>query len=138
MWLTHWRPSVNAAERSTLSRRLYLYGSLLGSVLALLASGAMLLYRLLGLVLTTSQSDSGAAVVDIGRAVSVMVVALVLGLYHWRVLRSDAALRPAVTAEEGEKAEAFNLEISGASEADIRRALSELPGGASYKIVRKA
>src|SRR5439155_1015236 len=36
MWLTHWRQSPEPAERYTLSRRLYLYATLLGSVLAVL------------------------------------------------------------------------------------------------------
>ena len=134
MWLTHWRAAPGLRERFTLSRRLYLYAALLGSVLALLISGAVLLYRLLGLVLSTSDASSGAAVVDAGRSTSVILVAVALGLYHWRLLRADGAARPAATPPPSHPARRFLVAISGASEEQIRGLLGGLPGGASYSL----
>jgi len=134
MWLTHWKASPELRERFTLSRRLYLYAALLGSVLALLISGAILLYRVLGLILSTSDATSGAAVVDAGRSASVILVALSLGLYHWRLLRADSAARPALVSEPAPANSRFTLAIDGANEEQIRRLLGGLPGGATYSL----
>ena len=144
MWLTHWRQSPALEERHTLSRRLYLYATLLSSVLAALISGAIFVYRLLALVLGTSDAASGAPVVDMGRAMSVILVAAAIGLYHWRVLRSDSAARPAVASvpgvpspvPRGGQGGGMVVTISGATEEQIRQALSKLPEGANYTIQR--
>jgi hypothetical protein len=137
MWLTHWRPAPDAVERHTLSRRLYLYAALLGSVLAILVSGATLIYRLLAIVLAATGSDSSAAVVDIGRAASVIIVAAGLGWYHWRIVRTDAGVRPVAPAEPVSAPPRFTVEIQGASEEEIRRALGGLPGEARVSIQRE-
>src|SRR6202011_6364803 len=126
MWLTHWRPSPDAAERYTLSRRLYLYAALLVSVLAVLISGAIFVYRLLALVLGTTDASGGAPVIDMGRAASVILVAAAIGLYHWRALRSDSAARPVVILQPLAGAE-IEVAITGATEQQIRRALADLP-----------
>jgi len=136
MWMLHWRPSPPAVERQALSRRLYLYASLLGSVLALLASGATLVYRLLGILLNASTAASGAAVVDIGRATSVIAVAAALGLYHWRVLGRDGAARPAEAPDLPSQPAAISIEVRGAAEEQVRRLLQGLPDGATYSIRR--
>jgi hypothetical protein len=140
MWLTHWRQSPAPAERYTLSRRLYLYATLLGSVLAVLISGAILVYRLLALVLGTSDAGGGAPLIDMGRAFSVILVAAAIGLYHWRALRSDSAARPATQipsplAGEGQGG-GLTITIKGATEQEIRKALANLPDGASFTIRR--
>ena len=139
MWITHWRAAPPAPERHTLSRRLYLYAALLASVLALLISAATLVYRLLGIILKTSSASSGAAVVDLGRAASVIVVAAAFGLYHWRVLRKDGAARPAPAPlpPADAEVEAFAIEVRGANEAELRRALGGLPPTATYTITRR-
>jgi len=134
MWLGHWRASPAADERYTLSRRLYLYASLLGSVLAALIAGAVFVYRLLALVLGTSDAAAGAPLVDMGKAASVIVVAAVIGLYHWRTLRTDSATRPAPAARPAVIDRDVRLIITGASEDDVRRLLGGLPEGASYSI----
>ena len=145
MWFTHWRQSPDLAERYTLSRRLYLYATLLGSVLAALISGAIFVYRLLALLLRTSDAIGGAPVIDMGRAMSVVLVAAAIGLYHWRVLRADSAARPAASpsgiplpigipsplvGQDG----GLIITITGATELQIRQAMSKLPDGANYTI----
>jgi Domain of unknown function (DUF5671) len=144
MWFTHWRQSPALDERHTLSRRLYLYATLLGSVLAALISGAIFVYRLLALVLGTSDAASGAPVIDMGRAMSVILVAAAIGLYHWRVLRSDSAARPAIAlvpgvpspVPRGGQGGGVVVIITGATEEQVREALSKLPDGANYTIQR--
>ena len=141
MWVTHWRQSPELAERYTLSRRLYLYATLLGAVLAALIGGAIFVYRLLALVLGTSDASTGGPVIDMGRALSVTLVAAAIGLYHWRVLRSDGAARPAPLAAVtpspvygGGQGGSLVVTITGATEQQIRQALSKLPDGANYNI----
>ena len=134
MWLGHWRASPAADERYTLSRRLYLYASLLGSVLAALIGGAVFVYRLLALVLGTSDAAAGAPLVDMGKAASVIAVAAALGLYHWHALRSDSATRPVPVPRRAVIDRDVHLIITGASEAEVRRLLGGLPEGASYSI----
>ena len=134
MWLSHWRASPAADERYTLSRRLYVYASLLGSVLAALIAGAVFVYRLLALVLGTSDAAAGAPLVDMGKAASVIVVAAVIGLYHWRALRSDSASRPAAAPRPVVLDRNIQLTISGANEDEVRRLLAGLPPGARYSI----
>jgi Domain of unknown function (DUF5671) len=139
MWLTHWHQSAALAERFTLSRRLYLYATLLGSVLAVLIGGAIFVYRFLALVLGTTDSGGNAPLVDMGHALSVILVAVAVGLYHWRVLRSDSAARvpsplgesPSPLVGEGP---GYQITIIGATEEDIRRALRDLPDSASFTI----
>jgi hypothetical protein len=135
MWLTHWRQSPGPAERYALSRRLYLYATLLGSVLAVLISGAILVYRLLALVLGTTETGGTPPLIDIGRAFSVILVAAAIGLYHWRALRSDSAARPVVVSQPLTGSE-IQVAIKGATEQEIRKALADLPDGASFTIRR--
>ncbi len=144
MWLTRWHQSPEAAERYTLSRRLYLYATLLGSVLGVLISGAIFVYRLLALLLGTSDAAGGAPVIDMGRAMSVILVAAAIGLYHWRVLRADSAARPAIAPVSavpspvggGGQGGGMVVTITGATEQQIRQSLSKLPDGATYTIQR--
>jgi len=80
-----------------------------------------------------------------GRAMSVVLVAAAIGLYHWRVLRADSAARPAASpsgiplptgipsplvGQDG----GLIITITGATELQIRQAMSKLPDGANYTI----
>ncbi|MEA2639117.1 MAG: hypothetical protein QOF51_511 [Chloroflexota bacterium] len=135
IWLLHWRPAPALGERLALSRRLYVFAALLGSVLATLGSGVYLASQLLNLALAVG-GDRQA--VEIGHALSVLLVALAIAAYHTQVLRRDNAQR---AAEESQTVEAVPapaltatpaatpivVEIVGASEAEVRAALSTLP-----------
>jgi hypothetical protein len=140
MWLTHWRPAPALTERFTLSRRLYVYATLLGSVLALLIAGAWLVYHLIGLLLGTSDATSGAAIVDIGRSVAVILVAGALAFYHWRILQLDSAARPTTAQTPTEpdiavsQAQTIQVTVTGATEQQIREALKSLPPGSRYSL----
>jgi hypothetical protein len=82
-----------------------------------------------------------------GRAMSVILVAAAIGLYHWRVLRADSAARPAPSpsgipflegipsplAGEGQGG-GLTITITGATQEQIKQALSKLPDGANYTI----
>jgi len=95
VWLAHWRHAPWPGDRQSLSRRLYVWAALLVSVLAVLGSGIALLNVVLQQVFSASPRLDSTANLDFGHYLAVLVVAVIIGVYHWRVLRADAASRPA-------------------------------------------
>jgi hypothetical protein len=156
VWVAHWRPTPWATDRQSLSRRLYVWAALLASVLVILAAGVGMLNALLQQVFSAHPSLNATSNLDFGHYLAVIVVAAVVGVYHWRVLRADAAARPpkiavvpapaaAVvaapapepihTAEASDvHARRYVLSVSDATEDDVHQALANLPPHASYKL----
>ncbi|MCY4448383.1 MAG: DUF5671 domain-containing protein [Chloroflexi bacterium] len=97
LWGWHWPRLQSAAhsdadERASLSRRAYLFTVFGVSVAAGLISLITLLYGVLEAVLNNELST---AVLDGGKwALGVAVTAAVVSVYHWLVLREDAAAAP--------------------------------------------
>lgn len=89
VWPLHWRAvPADASERRSLARRLYVYLSVIGAALTLVGCGAVVLYRVFGLVL-------GGAVpadvkIDLAHALALAIVAGLIAAYHVRALRADA------------------------------------------------
>lgn len=141
VWLAHWRRDVPGAERHTLSRRLYIYAALLGSVLTLLGGTGFFVYRLLSLVLGTSDASSATAGLELGEAFSVMLVAAAVGFYHWRILQADGRERVAAPPRDFElilsQGPPLHVEIRGATEEQVRQILSGLPEGATYSLAKE-
>jgi uncharacterized protein DUF5671 len=158
VWVAHWRDAPWPGDRQSLSRRLYVWAALLASVLAALGSGIALLYVVLQQVFSTNPRLNTVDNLDFGHYLAVLVVALVVGFYHWRVLRADAAARPArhetapapaapaaaapaiatstydsspapVAAPAGMR---FILSVVDATEDDVHQVLAGLPPAASY------
>jgi uncharacterized protein len=98
VWLAHWRPAPAAPERRALSRRLYVYGALLSSVLALLGGGIGLVYAVFQQVFSVQPRLNDKSNLDFGHYLGVILVAAALGIYHRRVLVRDAASRAAAIA----------------------------------------
>jgi uncharacterized protein len=94
VWLAHWRQAPATEERQSLSRRLYLWAALLGSVLAALGYGVALVYSVLQQLLQQNPRLNDLSNLDWGHYLAALFVALVVGLYHWRVMRADARARP--------------------------------------------
>lgn len=164
VWLAHWRHAPWPGDRQSLSRRLYVWAALLVSVLAVLVSAIGLLNVVLQQVFSASPHLNDPNNLDFGHYLAVLVVAVLIGVYHWRVLRADAALRPAkhevaatpvgatVAAMAGEpvtttpaapvaasqssaQGKRYVLSVMDASEDDIHQALSSLPPAASYRLI---
>ena len=101
LWGWHWprllqAGRANADERTSLSRRAYLFTVFGVSVGAGLISLITLLYGVLEAALNNELST---AVLDGGKwALGVAVTAAAVSVYHWLVLREDAAAAP--TTEE--------------------------------------
>lgn len=163
VWLAHWRHAPWPGDRQSLSRRLYVWAALLVSVLAVLGSGIALLNVVLQQVFSASPRLDSTANLDFGHYLAVLVVAAFVGVYHWRVLRADAASRPAkhevepppaisvaTLAADSTVAPApaistspsspphgrrYVLSVMDASEDDVHQALSNLPPAASYRLI---
>jgi hypothetical protein len=161
VWFAHWRHAPAAPERQSLSRRLYVWAALLVSVLAVLGGGIGLLNALLRQVFLAHPRLDDTSNLDFGHFLAVALVAAVIGIYHWRVLRADAASRPAKTeAMEATvpvpqapfvsgleavtpgppepvvsgSARRFVLTVEGATDDDVHQALAGLPPQASYRL----
>ncbi|HZC79294.1 MAG TPA: DUF5671 domain-containing protein, partial [Ktedonobacterales bacterium] len=93
VWLAHWRRVPWLEERLALSRRLYLWAVLLASVLAVLGGAIGLLYVVFQQTFSAQPQLRDTANLPFGQALAVVVVAAAVGIYHWRVMRSDAAIR---------------------------------------------
>src|SRR4030095_1248361 len=94
------------------------------------------LERVLGEVMGVG---AGVPTLSFTQSIAMGLVSAAVLIHHWRVLAQDAALRgsqepaqePLAAESEGQP---LVVEITGANERDIRRALALLPYGASYDI----
>lgn len=159
VWLAHWRYAPWAGDRQSLSRRLYVWAALLASVLAVLGSGIALLNVVLQQVFSANPRLNSPDNLDFGHYLAVLVVAIAVGFYHWRVLRADGASRPAKHEPEAAAAviatapiasaptttpepvaapalgKRYILTVVDATEDDVHQALSSLPPAASYHLI---
>jgi len=154
VWLGHWRQAPWASDRQALPRRLYVWAALLASVLAGLGAGIGLLAAVLRQAFSARPTLADSANLDFGHYLAVLIVAVGVGFYHWRVLRADAAARPPKAAAEHTPAvvvatvpvpvpapeaadphtHRYLLSVTDATEDDVQQALSTLPPHASYKL----
>ena len=154
VWLAHWRPVPWLEERQAISRRIYLWAALLGSVLGVLGGGIGLLYIVLQQAFSVRPRLDDPTNLGFAQSLAVVVVAAAVGLYHWRILRSDSTSRhavqvppeaaPTVTtpAQSDEPVHAteaapglhYALSVVGATEDDVHQALANLPPQASYHL----
>lgn len=94
VWLAHWRAAPPPDERQSLSRRLYLWAALLGSVLAGLGYAGALVYSVLQQLIQPNPRLNDVSNLDFGHYLAALVVAFAVGVLHWRVMRADARTRP--------------------------------------------
>jgi hypothetical protein len=158
VWAAHWRHSPWAADRQSLSRKLYVWAALLGSVLAVLGGGVGIVNAVLQQAFSANPRLDDPKNLDFGQFLGIIAVSVAVAVYHWRVLRADAAARPhkqaeapavkaavvsfpPVTATTGPKSEVlippghrYTLVVTDATEDDIHQALSNLPPQASYHL----
>jgi hypothetical protein len=150
VWLAHWRHAPWAADRQSLSRKLYVWAALLGSVLAVLAGGVGIVNAVLRQAFSANPRLDDVSNLDFGHYLAVIVVAAGVGVYHWIVLRADTAARPpkpatvpaAVPAKAapvapedlGPHARRYSLVVTDATDDDVHQALAALPPQASYKL----
>jgi hypothetical protein len=153
VWVAYWRPAPWADDRQSLSRRLYVWAALLASVLVLIGGGVGLVYAVLQQLFSAHPALASKSNLDFGHYLGVILVAAVVAIYHWRVLRADGAARPAkvvakpvaepapvVPVAKPEPAVVdshtrhFTLVVTDATEDDIHQALAALPPAAGYKL----
>jgi len=125
-WLWHWymaarRVSADPAdERGATTRRVYLFATLAASLVAVLVSLAVTLYRILTVLLGVGSARG--LVSDVSAALGVFVVAAALLAYHGIVLRDDLRERRAEAAAE----KALPLLLTGPPDADLSGILDDL------------
>jgi hypothetical protein len=163
VWMAHWRHAPWAADRQSLSRKLYVWAALLGSVLAVLGAGVGLVNVILQQTFSAHPRLNDPANLAFAGFLGILVVAVGVAVYHWRALRADAAARPpkAAVAREireprvevkpmaaaapaapvgaeaaGAHGRRYTLVVSDATEDDVHQALSNLPPQSSYKLTQ--
>jgi hypothetical protein len=125
-WLWHWNRAEQsvaedeAAERGATSRRMYLYATLAASLIAILISLAIVLYRVISAVLGVS-SDRGLAS-TLSAPLGIVIVAGALFAYHVRVLRRDLAEREGALPD----AVRVTLLLVAPADADVDATVSQL------------
>lgn len=135
VWLAHWRAAPDAPHRLALSRRLYVFATLLVGVLGVLGSAGALISTWLRAALATGSAGLG---VDGSRFLATLIVAAGVAGYHFRMLRQDATQRAAIEPGRPEPAAqpgtAFVVEVVGASEEEVHQALAALSADAHYSV----
>ncbi len=160
VWVAHWRHAPWAADRQSLSRKLYVWAALLGSVLAMLGGGVGIVNAVLQQVFKPQPRLNDPANLDFGHYLAVIVVAAGVAAYHWVVLRADTAARPprpapaiakpapavaagtaSVAAQPAHVAEPlgshsrrYTLVVTDATDDDVHQALASLPPQAAYQL----
>jgi len=135
-WLVLWRDVLERSlrepesERTSLSRRVYLYGALGSSVLVILGTAGFVLYQLISAVLGIR--EAATALSEAAPAFGFTLVALGVLVYHGAVLRADtraAAPRPASMAVR------LILRLPPESDVDavIRELADHVPPGATLE-----
>ena len=139
-WLWYWYAALRrmaadpVAERASLSRRAYLYIVLAATIVGLLGSLAVVLYRFLGWVLGIT---GGASLIsDISVALGVVIVAGLLLAYHVLTLRQD--LREAAEHLPAQRIVRLTLRLP--NDVDPEQAVEELrrhlPPGVELEVAR--
>lgn len=91
-----WVESNPDVERTNIVRRVYVYVSLAGSVVAVLVSLALIIYKVLTAILNVGTESLGRELSTPG---GVFLVAAAVLTYHALLLRSDLAARPEAVEE---------------------------------------
>jgi Domain of unknown function (DUF5671) len=155
VWIAHWRHAPWAADRQSLSRKLYVWAALLGSVLAVLGGAVGMINAVLQQAFSATPRLDAQSNLDFAHYLAVILVAVGVGVYHYTVLRADGAARPAKPAVTkapsvaavpaaartspeaevlGPHSRRYALVVTDATEDDVHQALSSLPPHASYKL----
>lgn len=155
VWVAHWRHEPWAADRQSLSRKLYVWAALLGSVLAVLGGGVGIVNAVLQQVFSANPRLDAPSNLDFAKYLGVILVAGGIAFYHWRVLRADSAARPhrpaavakvaassppvvAATVPQEEvlapSGRRYTLIVNDATDDDVHQALSNLPPQSSYHL----
>jgi hypothetical protein len=125
-WLWQWNEAEQrvatdeAVERSATTRRIYLYITLAASLVAILVSLAIVLYRTISALLGVSYGPSLASALS--PTLGIAIVAGALFAYHLIVLRRDLAQREA----SGPAALVVSLRLIAPLDADIDATVAQM------------
>lgn len=119
-----------AGEAASTVRRSYLLIVLAASVIASLASMALILYRLFGTLLGANLGGNAAS--DLSTPIGAVVIAGAIGFYHGQALRRDAAMHRTEAVPEPSQTEASPTErrlvLVGPADGELGAAVDALRG----------
>jgi hypothetical protein len=124
-WLWHWYQVQQSivtnpdAERSATVRRTFLFAVIAVSIIAVLSSLAVVIYRLLAAILNVTDVGPRS---ELHTPIAASIVAGMVLAYHAFILRDDLAAR----ADEVASSMSFDLTISGPPDADVEEIVSTL------------
>lgn len=131
----HWVEGDPVVERANTVRRVYVYASLAGSVVAVLVSLALIIYRLLTAVLNVGAESLGRELSTPG---AVFLVAAAVLIYHALLLRADLGARP----EAAEESRQLIIELTVPPGSDLDEVAGQisrgLPEGYHVRILNRA
>lgn len=138
-WLWHWNKAErqlqahDAEERHSTIRRIYLYLALASTLVAVLVSLALVLYRTISAALGVQSGSGLASAVSIW--LGIVVVTGILLAYHLTVLRRDLGERePAVAASGIQRVSLVLTAPAGADiDAELDQLRHQLPDGFSLE-----
>ena len=135
LWILRWR-DVNArsavdpaGEAASTTRRTMLLIVVAVSILAVIGSGGVILYRLFGTIFGATLG--GNAVLELSGPIGALLVAGAVALFHGVVLRRDQALRTGMDAALREEAApvagaTLTLRLSGPPDEDMEAVVAKL------------
>lgn len=129
-----WVEAEPVAEREHIVRRVYVYASLAGSVVAVLVSLALVIYRVLTAILNVGTESIGR---ELGTPGAVLLVAATVLTYQALLLRTDLAARPGVVATHRR----LILELTGPSGSNLDEVAEQVtravPEGFRIRVVER-
>jgi len=141
-WLWHWAHAQDwlkadpATERTATVRRVYLFAVIAGSIVAVLVSLAIVMYRVFAELLGVE--GSVALVQELGEPLAVLLVAAGLLAYHAILLRADLGERGASISEPGTTLQLVISAPAGANtDAIVATIKSHLPTGYAVRSVSR-
>lgn len=117
-----WVEADPTVERTNIVRRVYVYASLAGSVIAVLVSLSIIIYRVLTAILNVGTESLGRELSTPGAA---FLVATAVLTYHALLLRTDMSARP----EPADERQRLVIELTGPPGSDLARVIDEIAIG---------
>ncbi|OGO11608.1 MAG: hypothetical protein A2Y53_07165 [Chloroflexi bacterium RBG_16_47_49] len=127
VWIIPWRQAqavvtaedtIGADARRSVVRRIYLYFFLFIATMTVLASAVYIVYRILSMVL----GEEPPTLTELGHAISFSIIAIAVGLYHLRILRTDGSFSK---REKAGLLEALHIVVLDVGEGHFGRQLVE-------------
>jgi hypothetical protein len=133
IWLIHWRPAQKLAadpgpsgkdERRSVVRKIYLYFFLFVATMLVLSCLVFIVYRVVGMAL----GETPPTFTELGQAISLTMIGVVVWLYHISLIREDNHLQKEETTRKISNFRVALLDIGKKGKEFMLALERELPG----------